>query len=31
MKSYFDDSWKDLSTIIVYGLGMVGKKYFTVI
>ena len=31
MKSYFDDSWKDLSTIIVYGLGMVGKKYFSIL
>ncbi len=24
----FNDTWKDLSEIVIYGLGMVGKKYF---
>lgn len=28
MNTLFDDSWKDMSEIIIYGLGLVGKKYF---
>lgn len=28
MNVMFNDTWRDISEIIVYGLGMVGKKYF---
>lgn len=28
MDAIFNDSWKSISEIIIYGIGMVGKKYF---
>ncbi len=28
MDIMFNDTWKDISEIVIYGLGMVGKKYF---
>ncbi len=28
MDIIFNDSWKNISEIIIYGIGMVGKKYF---